>query len=668
MAAAKKKDKKAESDQPVDSKRETIESVAMAIILAFMFRAFIVEAFVIPTGSMATTLQGRHMEADCPQCGYRYQSGASTENSDVEFYREVIATTCPNCRHTMELDKIADPNQRSFTGDRILVNKFSYAFRDPERWQVVVFRFPGNPKQPYIKRLVGLPGESIRVAGGDIYVARDPEPGNFRSVRKPDNRLLSILQLVHDSNHRPAVFDEISWPHRWRPWKQGGMKDTGWTMLDGTRGYQNKGTSRTDTYLRYNHLVVPQIWSEIQLLEEFRSAGQKEQFQKQLENLKQLGQDHSVGELVADYYAYNDRLTEWEKSHKEGIHWVGDLAGEYEVEIQGETGALLLDLVEGGVHYRCELDVASGSATLSVDGGDNSFVTDDGKQSAKLTAPTSLQGPGNYELRFSNVDNEIRLWVDGRRIDFGSPATYQADAQRTPRWTAEDPLDAAPLGIGSRQLAMTVHRMRAYRDLYYIAARPRDSNEYDGYTDFDARDRLAAYQNWNNEPMFQRRRTLEFKLGKDEFFPLGDNSPQSKDARLWISDRMDEFSSEVAIKLGVRIAAGTGPPRIAQLLPFGGAYVVDIRPGDVITGVDGVPIGSGKALLDMMELRFEESEIALELDRGGEKIQRKVTLGLRPGFHRDLLVGEALMIYWPHPWRLGSMPIIPHFKRMGLIR
>ena len=89
MAAAKKKDKKAESDQPIDSKRETIESVAMAIILAFIFRAFIVEAFVIPTGSMASTLQGRHMDLDCPQCGYRYQAGASSENPDTEFFREI---------------------------------------------------------------------------------------------------------------------------------------------------------------------------------------------------------------------------------------------------------------------------------------------------------------------------------------------------------------------------------------------------------------------------------------------------------------------------------------------------------------------------------------------------------------------------------------------------
>jgi signal peptidase I len=658
----KKKDKEEESGPPIDSKRETIESVAMAIILAFMFRTFIVEAFVIPTGSMATTLQGRHMDVDCPQCGYRYQSGASGENADADSYVSVVATTCPICRYTMELDKVADSNQKSFTGDRILVNKFSYAFRDPERWQVVVFRFPGNPKQPYIKRLIGLPGESIRIVGGDIHV-------DDKIARKPDNRLLSMLQLVHDTNHRPAVFDEIRWPHRWQPWSRDRKAKAGWDMLDGSRGYQNSGASRSDSYLRYNHIVAPEIWSEIQLLEDFRSAGQQEQLEKQLANLRQVAQDYSVGELVADYYAYNDRLTDWNKSHKEGIHWVGDLAGEYEVEVQGNTGTLLLDLVEGGVHYQCQVDVANGKATLRIDHGRGVFTAADGSQQKELSGETDLVGPGSYDLRFSNVDNEIRLWVDNDRIDFHVPATYLADELRTPHWTAEDPLDAAPLGIGSRQLAMTVHRLRVYRDIYYIAARPRDRNEYEGYTDFEARDRLAAYKKWNNEPMFQRRRTLEFKLSKDEFFPLGDNSPQSKDARLWISDPLKELRrSEVVIKLGVRIAEGTGPPRIAQLMPFGGAYVTDIRPGDVITSIDGIPIGSREALRDVMDLRFVESEIALELDRDGVTIQRTVTLGLRPSFHRDLLVGEALMIYWPHPWRVGSLPIIPHFRRMGLIR
>ena len=60
--------------------RETIESIAVAVILAFLFRAFVAEAFVIPTGSMAPTLQGRHMDVTCSKCGCPYRTGASVEN------------------------------------------------------------------------------------------------------------------------------------------------------------------------------------------------------------------------------------------------------------------------------------------------------------------------------------------------------------------------------------------------------------------------------------------------------------------------------------------------------------------------------------------------------------------------------------------------------------
>ena len=49
--------------------RETIESVVIAFVLAFLFRTFEAEAFVIPTGSMAPTLMGRHKDLVCPKCG-----------------------------------------------------------------------------------------------------------------------------------------------------------------------------------------------------------------------------------------------------------------------------------------------------------------------------------------------------------------------------------------------------------------------------------------------------------------------------------------------------------------------------------------------------------------------------------------------------------------------
>src|SRR5215475_8958201 len=52
--------------------KDTIESILVAFILAFVFRAFVVEAFVIPTGSMAPTLLGAHMRFRCDDCGYQF--------------------------------------------------------------------------------------------------------------------------------------------------------------------------------------------------------------------------------------------------------------------------------------------------------------------------------------------------------------------------------------------------------------------------------------------------------------------------------------------------------------------------------------------------------------------------------------------------------------------
>ena len=50
---------------------------------------------------------------------------------------------------------------------------------------------------------------------------------------------------------------------------------------------------------------------------------------------------------------------------KQGLHWVGDLMLEADVEVESAAGELLLDLVEGGRHFTCAIDLTSGKATLS---------------------------------------------------------------------------------------------------------------------------------------------------------------------------------------------------------------------------------------------------------------------------------------------------------------
>src|SRR5688572_23696962 len=71
------------------SVKETVESILVAFILAFIFRAFVVEAFVIPTGSMAPTLLGAHVRLRCDDCGYRWKvnfSNGSRNDDQIPSY------------------------------------------------------------------------------------------------------------------------------------------------------------------------------------------------------------------------------------------------------------------------------------------------------------------------------------------------------------------------------------------------------------------------------------------------------------------------------------------------------------------------------------------------------------------------------------------------------
>src|ERR1044071_4974143 len=85
--------------------RETVESIVIAFVLAFLFRTFEAEAFVIPTGSMAPTLMGRHKDVDCPKCGYRYQVSASEEESEDprRATSEVYSGQCPMCHYVLPM-------------------------------------------------------------------------------------------------------------------------------------------------------------------------------------------------------------------------------------------------------------------------------------------------------------------------------------------------------------------------------------------------------------------------------------------------------------------------------------------------------------------------------------------------------------------------------------
>ena len=107
------------SRPPRENVKETIESILVAFILAFIFRAFVVEAFVIPTGSMAPTLLGAHMRYRCEDCGYKF---------DVNFSGKLPFTVATDPSHYPTFDNTAATttatallrmNRRIITGVRL---------------------------------------------------------------------------------------------------------------------------------------------------------------------------------------------------------------------------------------------------------------------------------------------------------------------------------------------------------------------------------------------------------------------------------------------------------------------------------------------------------------------------------------------------------------------
>ena len=398
--------------------RETVEAVVIALMLAFVFRTFAAENFVIPTGSMAPTLMGDHKDLVCPQCGCPYQVSASR--------REVDHGICPNCRYQADLSS-KNPlgkNYKTYSGDRILVGKFLYQLQDPERWDLVVFHFPGDAKVNYIKRVVGLPGETIWLKDGDLYV-RKPGANEFTIVRKPPRKLLAMLQLVYDNDCQSAALNRAGWPSRWQP--EPNPLGDGWQLADENRALTTSGQSRRDAWIRYHH---------------YRPT--YEQWRQVLDGLP-IGQPEATH--IDDFTAYNSG-EEMDRQPPD----IRDLAVACSLEVQSDAGEAVFDLIKDGRHFKCHIDLASGRAVLSIDG-----VPD-----FHPVAETRIHGRGTYEVMFSNVDRQLLFWIDRQVVPFDADTTYpefHTQGARLP--------DLSPVGIGARGAALTARHVRVLRDIYY---------------------------------------------------------------------------------------------------------------------------------------------------------------------------------------------------------
>jgi signal peptidase I len=504
--------------------RETIESIAIALALAFLFKTFEAEAFVIPTGSMAPTLMGRHKDVLCPECGYGYTASGSDEADHNGYERndpacQVVATTCPLCRYTRSVDPLEEQGRDanpSYSGDRIWVSKVPYHFSEPRRFDVIVFRYPLEAESYYIKRLVGLPNETVKIFHGDLYV-KGSQDREFAIVRKPPEKLLAMAQIVHDNDYVSHELQQRNWPARWQslPREPGSGS---WRASDDARAYQTDGTAAGEVWIRYEHTVPSEAnWRDGLWPPEYEPRPQ----------------------LITDFYAFNARQLRKEGGpapYMLGLHWVGDLILDCQVDVRSNQGIVLFDLVRGGRHFGCSVDVATGRAQLSIDG----------RSDWQVAAQTTIRGPGQHQVTFANADRQLLLWIDGKLVAFEGPTEYDDLDNERPRATKADPGDLAPLGIGSRGAALKVEHLRVLRDIYYIAdtvtLRNEAINDYrtDSIVPEWSRAEFARFLGsphlWRTERgdnVFDTRQEATFRLGPDQFFVLGDNSPSSSDARLW---------------------------------------------------------------------------------------------------------------------------------------
>ena len=130
-----------------------LTSIAVLPAAILIVRPHLVEAYKPPTNSMAPTILGPHRRSTCPVCG-QPAFGAPLEETHGEPLLICEAF------HVSEVPEGNDLH----SGDRFLVLKTI----EPRRWDLIVFHYPEDPEVVFVKRLVGLPGETVTIDDGGV--------------------------------------------------------------------------------------------------------------------------------------------------------------------------------------------------------------------------------------------------------------------------------------------------------------------------------------------------------------------------------------------------------------------------------------------------------------------------------------------------------------------
>jgi signal peptidase I len=385
--------------------RQTVELLVSLVLCVIVVRTFSAEAYVVPTGSMAPTLMGWHRELVCPNCQYPFDVGIDEEG-------RAGSAICPNCGEA-NLDRVTG---LECGGDRVLVQKFLYEFRSPKRWEVAVFHYPGDPSQAYVKRVVGLPGESIRIADGDVYA-------DGQIVRKTleDQRAMRII--VHDSEYEPRDADRFP---RWAFRSGWGYRSpaTGWSRSDQGFVHRARGDAGPGDWVIYQH------WDPAR-----RRYGP-----------------------VRDFYAYNG-------SELPSDNEVSDLGLEARMTVDRSVEALSVALRSGSDRFVVripvglpgEVELVRNGVRVPITEGDNPFQGRGG-------------WPRDVTLEASVFDRRVLVALDGKLLF--EPYDYE-------RPRPGPNVGEIPIGVGVDGGEMILRQIQIYRDVHYtgtLAGTPRQAH------------------------------------------------------------------------------------------------------------------------------------------------------------------------------------------------
>jgi signal peptidase I len=306
---------------------------------------------------------------------------------------------------------------------------------------------------------------------------------DFQIVRKPPEKLKAMMQPVYDNDYVAPELLKAGVAPRWQPWAAGGVGP--WKPAEDQKSFEASGDSPGTQWLRYQHLLPDfNLWQDVLNGKKVRSPEPS---------------------LISDFYAYNDggMSLGCDRQRAPDSYWVGDLALDCQLDVKNDKGAVILELVKGGLQFRCQIEIATGEAKLSV--SDHPEIT--------AKAKTDLRGPGTYKVRFSNADNQMLLWVNDKLATFDSETSYEGlhnfqPVRNPPIPGSDQPTDLSPVGIAVQGGAsLAVSHLAIWRDIFYISV-----------TDGQGGPRI-------------------YDIQPDHFMMLGDNSPESKDSRFWSGEQ-----------------------------------------------------------------------------------------------------------------------------------